>query len=121
MIPNLSSGRNFGIDVEINFVEKKRFYLKTGTEIGTSDANINASANIRNLFGQAESLQMQALRGTTTATACNALFMKPYHAQTLSVNINQQQQDYRQSSSHLLTCRSLATKLHVEFYLSCFI
>ncbi|CAJ0755895.1 10733_t:CDS:2, partial [Entrophospora sp. SA101] len=55
------------IDVLLSVEEKKRFFMKTGTEIGNDSGSANLSLNVRNLFGGAETLE--AYMATSTQTS----------------------------------------------------
>nr|CAG8527105.1 5896_t:CDS:10 [Entrophospora candida] len=55
------------IDVLLSVKENKRFFIKTGTEIGNDSGSANLSLTVRNLFGGAETLE--AYMATSTQTS----------------------------------------------------
>jgi outer membrane protein insertion porin family len=65
------------INVFLSASEKPRRVLKTGTEAGHAEGSAYATAHLRNLFGGAESLTVNASLGTRTRSAYSAAFETP--------------------------------------------
>ncbi|KAI4099415.1 MAG: hypothetical protein L6R37_005992 [Teloschistes peruensis] len=65
------------IDVYISAREKGRIALKTGTEAGNAEGSAYTNLFLRNIFGGAESLNLNASLGTRTRTAYQANFESP--------------------------------------------
>ncbi|KAB2577075.1 SAM50-like protein SPAC17C9.06 [Lasiodiplodia hormozganensis] len=65
------------IDVYLHARERSRYTIKTGTEAGSAEGSAYASAQLRNLFGGAESLNAHASAGTRTRSAYSAYFDTP--------------------------------------------
>ncbi|KAJ3327175.1 hypothetical protein HDU93_002096, partial [Gonapodya sp. JEL0774] len=57
------------MDVVLKVKERPRLFIKTGTEIGSSDGSLTTSINIRNALGAAESLHGSAVYGMETDAA----------------------------------------------------
>ena len=53
------------------------YTIKTGTEAGSAEGSVYGSAQFRNLFGGAESLNLHASRGTRTRSVYQAAFEAP--------------------------------------------
>jgi len=56
------------VNVIINLKEKPRFWARTGTEVGNNEGNLNASVNLRNLFGSGENFEANASYGVDSTT-----------------------------------------------------
>lgn len=65
------------IDVFLSVKEKSRITLKTGTEVGNAEGNAYSNLRLRNVFGGAESLNVNAALGTRTRSAYQATFDTP--------------------------------------------
>lgn len=65
------------LDVYLSVKEKSRFLLKTGTDLGNAEGSAYANALWRNIFGGAESLNLNASLGTRTRSAYQAAFDTP--------------------------------------------
>ncbi|KAF1983692.1 outer membrane protein, OMP85 family [Aulographum hederae CBS 113979] len=65
------------IAVFISAAERPRSTVKTGTEAGNVEGNAFASAELRNIFGGAESLNAYASLGTRTRSAYSLAFQSP--------------------------------------------
>ncbi|CAO3632961.1 unnamed protein product [Cunninghamella blakesleeana] len=77
------------INVVYQVKEKSRFYIKTGTEIGNNEGNMNGSVVIRNVFGGAETLESVASFGNRTSSAFQFTLSSPVNASPNSrVDIN---------------------------------
>jgi len=63
--------------VFISAKERGRYTIKTGTEAGTAEGSAYINAQLRNLFGGAESLNAHASLGTRTRSAYSANFSTP--------------------------------------------
>lgn len=57
------------IDVYLSAQERGQYTIKTGTEAGTTEADAYINAELRNLFGGAETLNAHASLGTRTRSA----------------------------------------------------
>lgn len=57
--------------------ERGRYTIKTGTEAGTAEGSAFVNAQLRNIFGGAESLNAHASLGTRTRSAYSANFSTP--------------------------------------------
>ncbi|GAB5587348.1 hypothetical protein Unana1_02248 [Umbelopsis nana] len=68
------------LDVIFQVKEKSRFFLKTGTEIGNGEGNMNGSIVIRNVFGGAEMLETSASFGTRNSSAFQFSLSRPVNA-----------------------------------------
>ncbi|KAL8671602.1 MAG: hypothetical protein Q9168_003908 [Polycauliona sp. 1 TL-2023] len=65
------------IDVYISAREKSRLTFKTGTEAGNTEGSAFTNLTLRNIFGGAESLDLNASLGTRTRSAYQARFESP--------------------------------------------
>ena len=61
----------------ISAKERGRYTIKTGTEAGTAEGSAYVNAQLRNIFGGAESLTANASLGTRTRSAYSANFSTP--------------------------------------------
>ncbi|CAO3630574.1 unnamed protein product [Cunninghamella echinulata] len=68
------------INVVYQVKEKSRFYIKTGTEIGNNEGNMNGSVVIRNVFGGAETLESVASFGNRTSSAFQFTLSSPVNS-----------------------------------------
>ncbi|KAI9480560.1 MAG: surface antigen-domain-containing protein [Benjaminiella poitrasii] len=68
------------VNVVYQVKEKSRVFIKTGTEIGNNEGNMNGSVTIRNVFGGAEFLETVASFGTRNSSAFQFLLGKPVNA-----------------------------------------
>lgn len=57
--------------------ERSRIFAKTGTDVGNAEGSAYANVQWRNLFGGAETLDVNASLGTKTRSAYQALFDTP--------------------------------------------
>jgi outer membrane protein insertion porin family len=65
------------VDVYISTQERGSYTIKTGTEAGTTEADAYINAELRNLFGGAETLNAHASLGTRTRSAYSLAFDTP--------------------------------------------
>jgi outer membrane protein insertion porin family len=65
------------IDVYLSAQERGTYTIKTGTEAGHSEADAYINAELRNLFGGAETLNAHASLGTRTRSAYSLAFNTP--------------------------------------------
>ena len=65
------------VDIYLSVREKARLALKVGTEAGNAEGSAFANVNLRNIFGGAESLSLNAAQGTRTRTAYQGTFEAP--------------------------------------------
>ncbi|OAD02637.1 hypothetical protein MUCCIDRAFT_153430 [Mucor lusitanicus CBS 277.49] len=68
------------INVVYQVKEKSRVFIKTGTEIGNNEGNMNGSITVRNVFGGAELLETVASFGTRNSSAFQFSLSKPVNA-----------------------------------------
>ncbi|KAI0532725.1 outer membrane protein, OMP85 family [Xylaria digitata] len=68
------------MDVSLRVREKSRFMLKTGTDLGNTEGSAYGTMLVRNIFGGAEFLSMNASAGTRTRSAYSAEFSTPIHS-----------------------------------------
>lgn len=65
------------VDVYISAHERGNYTIKTGTEAGASEADAYVNAELRNLFGGAETLNAHGSLGTRTRSAYSLAFDTP--------------------------------------------
>ncbi|KAK0709209.1 surface antigen-domain-containing protein [Lasiosphaeria miniovina] len=65
------------LDVSFRVKEKSRLVLSAGTDFGNAEGSAYTNAVLRNVFGGAESLSVNASTGTRTRSAYNAVFSAP--------------------------------------------
>ncbi|KAI0503135.1 outer membrane protein, OMP85 family [Xylaria bambusicola] len=65
------------LDVSLRVREKSRFMLKTGTDLGNTEGSAYGTMLVRNVFGGAEFLSVNASAGTRTRSAYSADFSTP--------------------------------------------
>ncbi|KAL8750195.1 MAG: hypothetical protein Q9184_006512, partial [Pyrenodesmia sp. 2 TL-2023] len=68
------------VDLYISLREKGRVAFRTGTEAGNAEGSAFTNLYLRNIFGGAESLNLNASLGTRTRTAYQANFESPIFA-----------------------------------------
>lgn len=66
------------IDVYLSVREKSRILLKTGTDVGNAEGSAYGNLRLRNVFGGAETLNLNASLGTRTRSAYQASFETPF-------------------------------------------
>lgn len=71
------SAASTDIDVYLSVREKSRVLLKTGTDLGNAEGSAYGNLLWRNIFGGAESLNLNASLGTRTRSAYQAAFETP--------------------------------------------
>lgn len=65
------------LDVSLRVRERSRLMLKTGTDLGNTEGSAYGTMVLRNMFGGAESLSVNASAGTRTRSAYSAEFSTP--------------------------------------------
>ncbi|KAJ4305244.1 hypothetical protein N0V90_000775 [Kalmusia sp. IMI 367209] len=65
------------VDVYISAIERGTYTIKTGTEVGSSEGDAYINAELRNLFGGAETLNAHGSLGTRTRSAYSLAFDSP--------------------------------------------
>lgn len=65
------------IDVFLRAEERGRFSAKTGTDVGNTEGSAYGEVQLRNIFGGAESLNLNASAGTRTRSSYHAIFETP--------------------------------------------
>ncbi|KAG6995850.1 hypothetical protein G7Y79_00041g078020 [Physcia stellaris] len=70
------------IDIYLSVREKSRLLLKTGTDVGNAEGSAYGNLLLRNIFGGAESLNLNASLGTRTRSSYQAAFEAPIPSAT---------------------------------------
>ncbi|KAK3316649.1 mitochondrial outer membrane beta-barrel protein Tob55 [Apodospora peruviana] len=65
------------LDVSISLKEKSRLVFTAGTDFGNAEGSAYTNAIVRNIFGGAETLSINASTGTRTRSAYNAALSAP--------------------------------------------
>ncbi|KAI1323089.1 outer membrane protein, OMP85 family [Xylariaceae sp. FL0255] len=65
------------LDLTLRVRERSRVRLQTGTDVGNTEGSAYGNVLIRNIFGGAESLSVNAATGTRTRSSYNAEFSTP--------------------------------------------
>ena len=73
------------LSATIRVKEAPRFSARTGTDFGNQEGSAYVSANVRNCFGGAESLAVNASFGTRTRTSYEARYATPVRADPTTV------------------------------------
>jgi len=68
------------IDFYLSVREKSRILLKTGTDVGNAEGSAYGNLLLRNIFGGAESLNINASFGTRTRSAYQTAYEQPIFA-----------------------------------------
>ncbi|KAI0441586.1 outer membrane protein, OMP85 family [Xylaria telfairii] len=68
------------LDVSLRVREKSRLMLKTGTDLGNTEGSAYGTMLLRNIFGGAEFLSVNASAGTRTRSAYSAEFSTPINS-----------------------------------------
>lgn len=66
------------LDIFLHLREKSRFFLQTGTDVGNAEGSAYGNLRWRNLFGGAETLNLNASLGTRTRFAYQASLDTPF-------------------------------------------
>lgn len=66
------------LDIYFNVQEKSRFFLQTGTDVGNAEGSAYGNMRWRNVFGGAETLNLNASLGTRTRFAYQASLDTPF-------------------------------------------
>ncbi|KAF2028064.1 hypothetical protein EK21DRAFT_114266 [Setomelanomma holmii] len=74
---SIASSSPTDVDVYISAYERGSYTIKTGTEAGASEADAYVHAELRNLFGGAETLNAHGSLGTRTRSAYSLAFDSP--------------------------------------------
>ncbi|KAG2191701.1 hypothetical protein INT47_011362, partial [Mucor saturninus] len=93
------------INVVYQVKEKSRVFIKTGTEIGNNEGNMNGSITLRNVFGGAELLETVASFGTRNSSSFQFTLGKPVNASPDS-NID--------FNAHRVLCNNTLTSSYEE-------
>ncbi|KAF3037330.1 hypothetical protein E8E12_003923 [Didymella heteroderae] len=75
--PSNAASAPTDVDVYISAHERGNYTIKTGTEAGASEADAYVHAELRNLFGGAETLNAHGSLGTRTRSAYSLAFDTP--------------------------------------------
>lgn len=65
------------LDIFLSVREKPKLFLRTGTNVGNAEGDAYANGVLRNIFGGAETLNVNASLGTRTKSAYEASFETP--------------------------------------------
>ncbi|KAH8732340.1 surface antigen-domain-containing protein [Phaeosphaeriaceae sp. PMI808] len=74
---SIASSSPTDVDVYISAYERGNYTIKTGTEAGASEADAYVHAELRNVFGGAETLNAHGSLGTRTRSAYSLAFDSP--------------------------------------------
>jgi outer membrane protein insertion porin family len=74
---SIASSSPTDVDVYINAYERGNYTIKTGTEAGASEADAYVHAELRNLLGGAETLNLHGSLGTRTRSAYSVAVDSP--------------------------------------------
>lgn len=72
-----STGGHNDLEATIHLRERSRLWARTGTDFGNQEGSAYASANMRNVFGGAETLEGSMSFGTRTKTSHEVRFSTP--------------------------------------------
>ncbi|SGZ56675.1 CIC11C00000004139 [Sungouiella intermedia] len=100
-----------------NILPQKRFYAKTGTNIGNGEGDGYIQFQLKNLFGGAESLVFDAVTGTKTPSSYLLNYSQPVfddanYLLDTQVYVNTRKIDWIQSS---VTTRGFTTKVSTRY------
>lgn len=73
-----SPSRLTDLDIYLHLREKSRFFLQTGTDVGNAEGSAYGNMRWRNIFGGAETLNLNASLGTRTRFAYQASLDTPF-------------------------------------------
>ncbi|KAI7872710.1 surface antigen-domain-containing protein, partial [Spinellus fusiger] len=102
------------INVMYHTKEKSRLCIKTGTQIGNNEGNMNASITLRNVFGGAELLESSASFGTRHSSAFQFALSRPINASpdsTVDINAHHVLQNNTAMSSYEELARGALSRL----------
>ncbi|KAH9427402.1 hypothetical protein MCOR02_012306 [Pyricularia oryzae] len=68
------------LNIDIKVTERGRLMLKTGTDLGDTEGSAYGNLLLRNVFGGAETLSLNASAGTRTRSAYSAVFATPINS-----------------------------------------
>lgn len=100
-----------------NFVPTKRFFAKTGTNIGNGEGDGYVQFQFRNLFGGGENLEFDATSGTKTQSSYLMNYNQPifnnvdYMSENL-IYVNERKLDWIQSK---VKARGMTNRLYTRF------
>ncbi|KAI9229054.1 MAG: surface antigen-domain-containing protein [Piptocephalis tieghemiana] len=77
---SLGDGLHGGMDAIVSLRERKRWWARTGTEVGNGEGSLSGSIAVRNALGNAERLSADVAFGTRTSSAFLLAFSKPLGA-----------------------------------------
>lgn len=114
---NKSSPATIDMVPVFNILPQKRFFAKTGTNIGNGEGDGYIQFQFKNIFGGAENLMFDAVTGTKTPSSYLLNYSQPlnndaeYHLDT-QLYINTRKIDWIQSS---LTTRGFTSKVSTKY------
>lgn len=100
-----------------NILPQKRFYAKTGTNIGNGEGDGYIQFQLKNIFGGAENLVFDAVTGTKTPSSYLLSYSQPVsndanYALDTQVYVNTRKLEWIQSS---VVTRGITTKLSTRY------
>ncbi|KAI5969790.1 SAM50 [Candida margitis] len=100
-----------------NTIPIKRFFAKTGTNIGNGEGDGYIQFQLRNIFGGGENLVFDAITGTKTSSSYLINYNQPLfnncdYVWENSLSFNTRNLDWIQSKVHT---KSLVNKIHTQF------
>lgn len=113
----LKSPKTIDMVPVFNILPQKRFYAKTGTNIGNGEGDGYIQFQLKNLFGGAENLMFDAVTGTKTPSSYLLNYSQPvnndarYHSDTLFF-VNTRKLEWIQSS---VTTKGVNAKFSTRF------
>ncbi|CAX43070.1 sorting and assembly machinery (SAM) complex subunit of the mitochondrial outer membrane, putative [Candida dubliniensis CD36] len=116
--PLFSKSQAFHLVPVFNVVPVKRFFAKTGTNIGNGEGDGYIQFQLKNLFGGGENLIFDAITGTKTKSSYLINYNQPIgnNLQYMNENlfmINTRNLDWLQSN---ITTRGMINKIYTQFY-----
>ncbi|CAM0135127.1 unnamed protein product [Umbelopsis sp. WA50703] len=109
------------LDCVLQVKEKSRFFLKTGTEIGNGEGNMNGSITIRNALGGAEMLETSASFGTRNSSAFQFSLSRPFNASPdarVDINAHSVVRNNMMFSSHEELARGIGARFKLSYDVS---
>lgn len=116
--PMFSKSQAYHVVPVFNIVPLKRFFAKTGTNIGNGEGDGYIQFQFKNLFGGGENLIFDAITGTKTKSSYLLNYNQPIGNNLQYINenlllINTRNLDWLQSN---VTTRGMINKLYTRFH-----
>ncbi|EGW31681.1 uncharacterized protein SPAPADRAFT_62290 [Spathaspora passalidarum NRRL Y-27907] len=115
--PMFSRGTSLHVVPVFNIIPTKKFYAKTGTNIGNGEGDGYIQFQLRNIFGGGENLEFDAVSGTKTQSSYMLNYNQPlfnnanYRLENLFY-VNTRKFDWIQAN---VTGRGVTNKIHTLF------